>query len=87
MQNSMLAIMAAIVKELGLFPTGSDDKTEGYYLQQMTKDERFPRRGGGYYSAPRARGLGMSSPSTRAAMGARPMAVALAPFETLTPGF
>lgn len=24
---------------------------------------------------------------TRAAMGARPMAVALAPFETLTPGF
>ena len=41
-----LPFIPSIVKELGLFPTGSDDKTEGYYYQQMTKDERFPRRGG-----------------------------------------
>ena len=43
---SNLPFIPSIVKELGLFPTGSDDKTEGYYYQQMTKDERFPRRGG-----------------------------------------
>lgn len=35
-----------IVKELGLFPTGSDDKTEGYYYIQIVAGERFPRRGG-----------------------------------------
>lgn len=43
-----LPYVPSIVKELGLFPTGSDDKTEGYYFQQMTQDERFPRRGGNY---------------------------------------
>ena len=42
-----LPYIPSIVKELGLFPTGSDDKTEGAYGQQMTKNEYFPRRGGG----------------------------------------
>lgn len=46
-----------IVKELGLFPTGSDDKTEGYYYINFAKGERFPRRGGGYGSSSGA-GLG-----------------------------
>lgn len=46
-----------IVKELGLFPTGSDDKTEGYYYVNFTKRERFPRRGGGYNGSSSA-GLG-----------------------------
>lgn len=43
-----LPYVPSIVKELGLFPTGSDDKTEGTYGQLMTKDEHFPRRGGAY---------------------------------------
>ena len=37
-----------ILKELGLFPTGAGDTTEGYYYIHMTSAERFPRRGGGY---------------------------------------
>ena len=52
-----LPYVPSIVKELGLFPTGSDDKIEGYYFQQMTQDERFPRRGGFCGSASYA-GLG-----------------------------
>ena len=43
-----LPYIPSIVKELGLFPTDSNDNTEGYYYQHMTQDERFPRRGGGY---------------------------------------
>lgn len=46
-----------IVKELGLFPTGAADKTEGYYYVQIVEDERFPRRGGGSYNGSHA-GLG-----------------------------
>lgn len=41
-----LPYIPSIVKELGLFPTGSNDNTEGVYYQFMTQDERFPRRGG-----------------------------------------
>ena len=37
-----------ILKELGLFPTGAGDTTEGYYYIHMTSAERFPRRGGDY---------------------------------------
>lgn len=44
--TTRLPYVPHIVKELGLFPTGSDDKTEGYYYIQFTKGERFPRRGG-----------------------------------------
>ncbi len=46
-----------ILKELGLFPTGAGDTTEGYYYIHMTAAERFPRRGGGYNSGSPA-GLG-----------------------------
>lgn len=46
-----------ILKELGLFPTGAGDNTEGYYYIHMTSAERFPRRGGRYDSASGA-GLG-----------------------------
>lgn len=46
-----------IVKELGLFPTGPDDKTEGYYYINFAKGERFPRRGG-YCSNSGGAGLG-----------------------------
>ena len=46
-----LPYIPSIVKELGLFPTGSDDNTEGYYYQHMTRNERFPRRGGDYFDA------------------------------------
>ena len=46
-----------IVKELGLFPTGSDDKTEGWFSVYMGKGERFPRRGGYSYN-PSSAGLG-----------------------------
>ena len=35
-----------ILKELGLFPTGAGDATEGNYGIQVIADERFPRRGG-----------------------------------------
>ena len=46
-----------ILKELGLFPTGAGDNTEGYYYVHMTEAERFPRRGGSYGNGGRA-GLG-----------------------------
>ena len=44
--SERLPYIPHIVKELGLFPTGSDDKTEGYYYVNFTAGERFPRRGG-----------------------------------------
>lgn len=49
-----LPYIPSIVKELGLFPTDSNDNTEGYYYQHMTQDERFPRRGGNYNANQRA---------------------------------
>lgn len=52
-----LPYVPSIVKELGLFPTGSGDNTEGYYYVNFVAGERFPRRGGGYYSTSGA-GLG-----------------------------
>ena len=65
-----LPYVPSIVKELGLFPTGSGDNTEGYYYQHMTRDERFPRRGGGYYSTSSA-GLGcVDSANPRGSAGA-----------------
>ena len=44
--SERLPYVPSIVKELGLFPTGTDDKTEGYYYLHFSKGERFPRRGG-----------------------------------------
>lgn len=44
--TARLPYVPHIVKELGLFPTGSDDKTEGYYYVNFVAGERFPRRGG-----------------------------------------
>ena len=44
--TTRLPYVPSIVKELGLFPTGSEDKTEGYYWLYIGKGERFPRRGG-----------------------------------------
>lgn len=52
-----LPYVPSIVKELGLFPTSSSDKTEGYYWLYIGKGERFPRRGGSYYATSNA-GLG-----------------------------
>ena len=52
-----LPYIPSIVKELGLFPTGSGDNTEGDYRQCMTRDGRFPRRGGSFIDTSRA-GLG-----------------------------
>ena len=52
-----LPYIPSIVKELGLFPTDSNDNTEGYYYQHMTQDERVPRRGGSFDGASGA-GLG-----------------------------
>lgn len=71
-----LPYVPSIVKELGLFPTGSNDNTEGGYYQHMTRDERFPRRGGGYLNTSGA-GLGyVDSHSPRgsavASFGCRP---------------
>ena len=65
-----------IVKELGLFPTGPDDKTEGYYYINFAKGERFPRRGGYCISSSNA-GLGSvhsaaDRGSASANYGARP---------------
>ncbi len=40
-----LPYVPSIVKELGLFPTGSGDNTEGYYYVNFVTGERFPRRG------------------------------------------
>jgi len=44
--TSHLPYVPSIMKELGLFPTGSDDKTQGGYGINFTKGEFFPRRGG-----------------------------------------
>lgn len=44
--SANLPFIPHIVKELGLFPTGAGDTTQGYYYIQMTHEERFPRRGG-----------------------------------------
>ena len=52
-----LPYIPSIVKELGLFPTDSNDKTEGYYYIHMTAAERFPRRGG-HCNNPSFAGLG-----------------------------
>ena len=41
-----LPYVPSIVKELGLFPTGNDDNTEGYYYINFAAGEFFPRRGG-----------------------------------------
>ena len=45
-----LPYVPSIVKELGLFPTDANDNTEGYYYVNFVAGERFPRRGGYYYS-------------------------------------
>lgn len=55
--TSRLPYVPSIMKELGLFPTGSGDDTQGYYWVNMSKGEFFPRRGG-YYSVPSYSGLG-----------------------------
>lgn len=47
----------SIVKELGLFPTGAADKTEGYCYMKMQAEEGFPRRGGHFRNGSQA-GLG-----------------------------
>ncbi len=52
-----LPFVPSIVKELGLVPTGPEDKTEGYYWVNFAKGEFFPRRGGGYSGGASA-GLG-----------------------------
>lgn len=49
--TSRLPYVPSIMKELGLFPTGSGDDTQGYYWVNMSKGEFFPRRGGNYYIA------------------------------------
>ena len=54
-----------IAKELGLFPTGADDKTEGWFSVYMGKGERFPRRGGRYNSASSAGLRCVDSSNTR----------------------
>ena len=53
-----LPYVPSIVKELGLFPTGNDDNTEGYYYVNFTTGERFPRRGGYCSDYPSFAGLG-----------------------------
>lgn len=55
--STRLPHVPSIVKELGLFPTGSADQTEGYYYVNFVAGERFPRRGG-YYANPSPAGLG-----------------------------
>ena len=55
--TSRLPYVPSIVKELGLFPTGSSDNTEGCFLLQFSRGERFPRRGGAFDSCGDA-GLG-----------------------------
>lgn len=56
--SERLPYIPHIVKELGLFPTGSDDKTDGYYYVNFTAGERFPRRGGSYAYGGSNAGLG-----------------------------
>lgn len=58
--SERLPYIPHIVKELGLFPTGSEDKTEGYYYVNFVAGERFPRRGGNYSNGSSA-GLGFVS--------------------------
>ena len=52
-----LPYVPSIVKELGLFPTGSGDNTEGICVQYMRLGERFPRRGA-YQGSASGSGLG-----------------------------
>lgn len=52
-----LPFVPHIVKELGLFPTDENDRTEGNYYVNFVEGERFPRRGG-YFNTPSYRGLG-----------------------------
>lgn len=66
-----LPYIPSIVKELGLFPTGSNDNTEGDYYQLMTQDERFSRRGGNYSNTSNA-GLGyVNSSNPRGSVNTR----------------
>lgn len=58
--TSRLPYVPSIMKELGLFPTGSGDDTQGYYWVNMSKGEFFPRRGGNYHY-PSNTGLGYVS--------------------------
>lgn len=44
--SSNLPYVPSIVKELGIFPTDPDDKTEGYYCIMFSKGESIPYRGG-----------------------------------------
>ena len=53
-----LPYVPSIVKELGLFPTGSGDNTDGSCVQHITRDERFPRRGAYQDSGAWSSGLG-----------------------------
>ena len=55
--STRLPYVPHIVKELGLFPTGAGDTTEGYYYVNFFAGERFPRRGGNCNSTSSA-GLG-----------------------------
>lgn len=55
--SSNLPYVPSIVKELGIFPTDSDDKTEGYYYIMFSKGEAIPYRGGLHRSGSHA-GLG-----------------------------
>lgn len=55
--SSSMLYVPSIVKELGIFPTGSDDKTPGHVYISFSKGELFARRGGSYISGNQA-GLG-----------------------------
>ncbi len=75
-----LPYVPSIVKELGLFPTGSGDNTEGYYYVNFVAGERFPRRGG-YCNSASSTGLGYVIASgergdTLPAYGGRPRSLA-----------
>ena len=74
--SANLPFIPSIVKELGLFPTDANDKTEGYYYLQVTRAERFPRRGG-HYDLGSVAGLGYVICNSRgnaahASCGSRP---------------
>ena len=56
--SSTLTDVPSIVKEMGLFPTDSSDKTSGTVLLQMTANERLPIRGS-IYSVSSASIVGM----------------------------
>lgn len=78
--TSRLPYVPSIMKELGLFPTGSGDDTQGYYWVNMSKGEFFPRRGG-HCSSAGSTGLGFvhaGSPRGNAGMdyGSRPRSLA-----------